>query len=244
MQSNDDMVRAAIGVDISLFQRQLCAARLISLADALDKRQHHFNGGRQQQDGVPLPGEHVASIAAFVTQLHRSGVVDLVIAPEGWEAAASLERTTERVMTAMQSVPRALQPRLRTLARLLQLLLLHSLADPTAADPTLAADLAAVCAAAVKEGADGADGTSTGRVGSPNEKEEQPHWHDMLMDVLLSMLAHNAAPLPAAPLREAVNHVFRAFADDLTATGKALMGCCEARGHSCSDPSRSRLLQA
>jgi len=58
------------------------------------------------------------------------------------------------------------------------------------------------------------------------QQEGPPHWHDTLMDVLLSLLARNAAPLPSVPLRDAVEHVFRAFADDLTPTGKPVLTSC------------------
>lgn len=46
-----------------------------------------------------------------------------------------------------------------------------------------------------------------------------PHWMDVLMDVLLSQLARTSPTLPSAPLREAVEQVFRAFCADLTGTG-------------------------
>lgn len=42
---------------------------------------------------------------------------------------------------------------------------------------------------------------------------------NVLVDVLLSLLAAATVPLPSAPLRDACEATFRAFADCLTATG-------------------------
>lgn len=47
---------------------------------------------------------------------------------------------------------------------------------------------------------------------------------DTLMDILLTLLAQPAGALPSAPLREAVEHVFRVFCEDLTPTGARLGG--------------------
>lgn len=44
---------------------------------------------------------------------------------------------------------------------------------------------------------------------------------DVLLDVLLSLLARPAAPLPSAPLREAVNGVWRVCCDELSGNGVA-----------------------
>ena len=43
---------------------------------------------------------------------------------------------------------------------------------------------------------------------------------DRLVDILLSLLAYSSAQLPSAPLREAVEAAFRAFAAHLTPTGQ------------------------
>lgn len=42
---------------------------------------------------------------------------------------------------------------------------------------------------------------------------------DRLVDVLLSLLAKASGHLPCAPLRDAVEGLFRVFASHLTATG-------------------------
>lgn len=42
---------------------------------------------------------------------------------------------------------------------------------------------------------------------------------NVLLDLLLSLLSRPSAPLPSAPLREACEATFRAFADCLTSTG-------------------------
>lgn len=47
----------------------------------------------------------------------------------------------------------------------------------------------------------------------------QAHWADVLVDVMLALLARPAAPLPAAPLREAVEASFRSTCAELSAAG-------------------------
>ncbi len=271
-QSKDASVKAAARcVDIPLPQRQLCAARLISLADSLDKQQQQHAPARKQQgqqqeaaqqsqQAAQQPQqEYIAGVAAYVGRLRQSGAAELATAAEGEAAAAeaaeaaaaSLEGALSRLqarLVAGSAVARE-QQRLRALAHLLRLLLLHSLADPASADASLAADLAAVYSIAMEgeTAPQQAQQAATGGSGGSEESEDDemvetggapegdegapgpPHWHDTLMDVLLSLLARNAAPLPSAPLRDAVEHVFRAFADDLTATGGKRgmrLGCC------------------
>lgn len=58
-----------------------------------------------------------------------------------------------------------------------------------------------------------------GFVGADGEEGGAPHWMDTLVDVLLALLAPTSTSLPSAPLREAVEHVFRVFCDQLTPTG-------------------------
>jgi hypothetical protein len=255
-----------------LTQRQLCAARLIALADTLDKQQqqqHHSKGkgkgkGKQQQADAQPPQqqpqqEYLGNVAAFVTKLQQSGAAQLATVAEGQEAAAeqaqqaasTLQQTLQRMQARLDAGGSSAgeQQRVRALAHLLRLVLLHSLADPAAADPSLAADLDAVYAVAVEgqpapqraaqrpaaqQGGSGSDDDmEEGEEGEEEEEEQPPHWHDTLMDVLLSLLARNAAPLPSAPLRDAVDHVFRAFGEDLTPTGGqadlAAHGLCYAR---------------
>ena len=47
----------------------------------------------------------------------------------------------------------------------------------------------------------------------------EPEYMDRLVDVVLSLLAYSSAELPSAPLREAIEALFRAFAAHLTQTG-------------------------
>ena len=42
---------------------------------------------------------------------------------------------------------------------------------------------------------------------------------DRLVDIMLSLLAYSSAELPSAPLREAIEALFRSFASHLTQTG-------------------------
>lgn len=231
---------AAYSVDIPLGLRRLCAARLIAQADNLDKQQQH------QQQAQGSTGRH----AGLATQLqprhdYLGGVVELVVtlqqaaavrlatvgdgedeaAEAAQQAAGTLQQTLQRMHGQLQaeSVDASKQQRLRALTHLLRLLLLHTLADPTTADVSLAADLDQVAALSLESSA-AAQQRSPEAASSDEEDAAEPHWHDTLMDVLLSLLARNAAPLPSAPLRDAVEHVFRCFADDLTATGEKVAG--------------------
>lgn len=52
--------------------------------------------------------------------------------------------------------------------------------------------------------------------------DETTPWMDRLVDVLLSLLANASGHLPSAPLREAVEGLFRLFAGQLTPTGQPL----------------------
>ena len=58
------------------------------------------------------------------------------------------------------------------------------------------------------------------------DDEETTAWPDAAVDVLLALLSKRTAPLPSAPLREAVEGAFRAMADCVTATGEP--PCSEA----------------
>ncbi len=53
-----------------------------------------------------------------------------------------------------------------------------------------------------------------------DDGDEPTAWPDALVDVLLALLSKRTAPLPSAPLREAVEGAFRAMADSVTATGE------------------------
>ena len=66
-------------------------------------------------------------------------------------------------------------------------------------------------------GGDAGDGAA----GEGGEEEEATAWPDALVDALLALLSKRTAPLPSAPLRDAVEAAFRAMADSVTATGEA-----------------------
>jgi hypothetical protein len=61
-----------------------------------------------------------------------------------------------------------------------------------------------------------------------NDEEEdgaEPPWQDALLDVQLALLSRPAEVLPSAPLRDAVEALFRATCHVLTRTGSSL-SCC------------------
>ncbi len=55
--------------------------------------------------------------------------------------------------------------------------------------------------------------------GKEVEEEESAPWMDRLMDVMLSLLSIPAGALPSAPLRDAVETLFRTCAGHLTSAG-------------------------
>jgi hypothetical protein len=65
--------------------------------------------------------------------------------------------------------------------------------------------------------------------GAPGDDEEgegaEPPWQDALLDVQLALLSRPAGALPSAPLRDAVEALFRATCHLLTSTGP-LLPCC------------------
>ncbi|KAF8062006.1 pol5 [Scenedesmus sp. PABB004] len=73
-------------------------------------------------------------------------------------------------------------------------------------------------------------GASDGSDGGSDGSDGEPAWADVLVDLLLALLSASSSAegggrrgvlVPTAPLREAVEAVFRAFADDVTAQGLA-----------------------
>ena len=52
-----------------------------------------------------------------------------------------------------------------------------------------------------------------------DEGEEGTAWPNAMVDALLSLLSKVTAPLPSAPLRDAVEVAFRHMAASVTATG-------------------------
>ena len=118
--------------------------------------------------------------------------------------------------------------RARALLSLVRLLQLYIAGDAAAAEPELAGELASVCGDAFAPPRAAAGGVEDHRDPVINPEEgvgaggDAP-WADRLLDVLLSLLARPATPLPSAPLRDAVEAVFRAFSDAITPTGTRVL---------------------
>lgn len=55
--------------------------------------------------------------------------------------------------------------------------------------------------------------------GKKTEGGDATPWMDRLVDMVLSLLAQASSQLPSAPLRDAVEGLFRLFASQLTSTG-------------------------
>lgn len=156
--------------------------------------------------------DYVGQVAAYAEALQEAGAVSAYEESEAAEQASScLSQLRARLVSRLSSTDQSAAARaapLRTLHHLVCLLELHSRGNPSAADADAANDLERICTVAAGGG------------GEPGQ-EESPHWMDTLVDVLLSLLAHSHAPLPSAPLRDAAERAFRAFSEQLTATGLA-----------------------
>ena len=50
-------------------------------------------------------------------------------------------------------------------------------------------------------------------------RADEPHWMDVLVDILLSLLGRAGDALPFGPLKEACEALFRAFAEQVTPQG-------------------------
>lgn len=61
-----------------------------------------------------------------------------------------------------------------------------------------------------------------GKAPPPEGEPDQAPWPDRLMDLALGLLARPPTWLPSAPLRDAVEALFRAFSPHLTAAGALL----------------------
>ncbi|KAK9814621.1 hypothetical protein WJX72_008822 [[Myrmecia] bisecta] len=222
--------------------RQLCAARLLSALDTLDKRaaaQHAQHSAKGQQSDGQGPAKDVAEdvrgpsapflsdILTFIGQLEQTKGVSF--ASEAAAGVAASLNTLRDMQTALaKTMASAAEPsaqrKLRPVLQLLRLLELYTLGDPQNAEPDLADELNGILEAVLQAASSAANpastaGTTVDMSGDGNEAMEQRQWMDVLLDILLSLLARPAAPLPSAPLREAVEGVFKAFCEHLTPTG-------------------------
>lgn len=218
LQAKRRAAKGASAVTVSPAVRQICAARLIALADSLSKNSPQAEGGNRPSAGgepatrqpqLPQP-DLLIQVAAYVEELKAAG------AAAAYEASPASERTFE-VLASLRKRLVALTAelddsadrsalRLRSLHQLVCLLELHTLGDPAAADADAMADLTSAVDAALCAGTTAADG-------------DAPHWMDALLDILLSLLAQSHDPLPSVPLRDAAVRVFKSFCGELTPTG-------------------------
>jgi len=187
------------------------------------------DGARASRQGVRVAGELGAAAAAAAAlrdlQALAARLEKLLAAQTGDPGGGAA------ALAAAAAAPRGARP--RALLSLVRLLQLYVAGDAGAAEPELAAELARVCGDAFGAGAGVAadPGAAPGEPGDPGKTLQGPPgagaadadapWPDRLLDILLSLLARPAAPLPSAPLREAVEAVFRAFADAVTPVGAA-----------------------
>ena len=185
------------------------------------------DGARAPRQGVRVAGEPDAAAAAGAALRDLQTLAARVQAQLA--AQTGNAKGGAAAPAAAAGAPRG--ARLRALLSLIRLLQLYVAGDAGAAEPELAAELARVCGDAFGAGAGGAAGPAA----APGEPEDSGNtlqgppgagaadadapWADRLLDILLSLLARPAAPLPSAPLREAVEAVFRAFADAVTPVG-------------------------
>ncbi|DBB02081.1 TPA: DNA-directed DNA polymerase [Trebouxia sp. C0004] len=218
--------------------RQVCAARLIALLDSATKAAQAPPGPvsvnikkeskTKKRKAAELVAEAAASaptaeavqaarletpflteIVAFVSKVQRTAGVSLAAElPEEMDAALSQLRESEALAAnkLAAGVTGVQAQQVRSMVGLMRWLQLYILSDPAAAQPDVAADLQGVFNGAFRKSKPAAD---------------EPHWMDVLVDILLSLLGRSGDALPFGPLREACEALFRAFADQVTSQGFA-----------------------
>lgn len=123
------------------------------------------------------------------------------------EVLSTLRTSLQEQLSATANESSEAHRQLDALRQLVCFLELHALINPDNADADLASDLARVF------------DDKFGQAASKQAGDDGVHWADALVDILLSILAANQVPFPSAPLRDAAERVFRAFAADVSATG-------------------------
>ncbi|DBB15045.1 TPA: hypothetical protein ACH3X3_004628 [Trebouxia sp. C0006] len=218
--------------------RQVCAARLIALLDCATKAAQAPLGPApvstkkqsktKKRKAAELAAEAAApaataeamqaarletpfltEIVAFVSKVQRTAGVSLTAElPEEMDAALSQLRESEALAaTKLAAGATGVQAQqVRSMVGLMRWLQLYILSDPAAAQPDVAADL---------------QGVFNGAFTKTKPAADEPHWMDVLVDILLSLLGRSGDALPFGPLREACEALFRAFAEQVTSEGFA-----------------------
>ncbi|KAL3135482.1 hypothetical protein ABBQ38_005962 [Trebouxia sp. C0009 RCD-2024] len=149
----------------------------------------------------------LAEVVSFVSKVQRSAGVALAVelSEDVDEALSKLRESEALAATKLAAAaPGSQGQQLRAMLGLMRWLQLYILADPAATQPDVAVDL---------------EGVFKGAFGKGKPAADEPHWMDVLVDILLSLLVRAGDALPFAPLREACETLFRAFADQVTSQG-------------------------
>ncbi|KAK9903496.1 hypothetical protein WJX75_007153 [Coccomyxa subellipsoidea] len=234
-KSEVELLKKAAQCDppVSAAVRQLCAARLVSGVDAACKAaataQRPAEGKQVEaggdKDGAEEAGQKrrgmedaaLRDVTQFLAQMQDSKGVSLAAElPEELLSAVTTLRAlaarADKGARKADAAPEAAAQQ-RAFAALSRWLQLYLLGDPEGLDADLAEELTGIHADAfAKPG-------KTGKKKGASEEDKPAPWMDRLMDVLLSLLSVPAATLPSAPLRDAVDSLFRSCAAHLTSAG-------------------------
>ena len=195
-----------------------CASLLITTADAVSRAQTMAQQQQARKDqGKTEPAKDpLDAVALYVAKKVASGAEPVqASSEESDEASSTLGKLRTTLVTLLSkkkmSDADTLEARKQAEAikHLVTLLELHCVVHPATADVALATDLEKVVGSVFL----GADKSNE------EEGEEAVHWEDALVDIVLTILSRNETPLPSAPLRDAAERLFKAFASHVTATG-------------------------
>ncbi|KAL3158646.1 hypothetical protein ABBQ32_011390 [Trebouxia sp. C0010 RCD-2024] len=193
--------------------RKRKAAELAEPAEVADQAEAPAAAAEAAAEAAAATGQarpespFLAEVVSFVSKVQRSAGVALAVelSEDLDEALSKLREREALAATKLATATSGVQgQQLRAMLGLMRWLQLYILADPAATQPDVAVDLEGVFKGAFSKGKSAAD---------------EPHWMDVLVDILLSLLGRAGDALPFAPLREACEALFRAFADQVTPQG-------------------------
>ncbi|KAK9827786.1 hypothetical protein WJX74_002012 [Apatococcus lobatus] len=229
---------AAIKTPPSRAVQLICASRLVTLISAArpsTQSAHRPKGGPQKKKGggpaeaggEPGTEAGIDALAEVTSFLRTASKEKHVTRTEGSQAAAEdllpgLQGLEDH-LTSLSNSDASQEPLRKGMLLLTRLLQLQVLSDPEAIGADLVVDL--------QMATDRAFGAGTAAA------EDGDAWQDVLLGTLLTLLAAPSQTLPTAPLRAAVQAVFRPICPQLTASGvQELMKVVTQSGLSAGQP--------
>lgn len=181
----------------------LCISNLAALTKA--------SRPKTSPSGEPTQHDILLRILKHVNENLQSGAeFAQPSTPASQEARDGLNRVRHALTNLLASSKTASSVKcLHETIRLVCLLELYAIAQPNSADPAIVSVLESV----------GKEWLAHGELKAVDPLAEQEHWSDNLVDVVLTVLARDYAPLPAALLRDTAERLFAAISSFLTASG-------------------------